>query len=63
MLDTNMLSILQYNINKSREKVMASFLVDKQMLEYDIIALQEPWRNPFQHMTYHPVKDQFDLIY
>jgi hypothetical protein len=63
MLKDNTLSILQYNVNKSRDKVMAGLLADERALEYDIIAIQEPWRNPFYHTTYHPVKDRFDLVY
>ncbi|KAI9768417.1 MAG: hypothetical protein M1839_004114 [Geoglossum umbratile] len=42
---------------------MAGLLADKRALEYDIIAIQEPWRNPFHPTTYNPVKDRFDLIY
>lgn len=42
---------------------MASLLANERALEYDIIAIQEPWRNPYHHTTYHPVKDRFDLIY
>ena len=62
MRSTN-LSILQYNVNKSREQVMGPLLADDRALEYDIIALQEPWKNPFQGTTYHPVRDRFDLLY
>jgi len=57
------LSILQYNVNKSREQVMAPLLADENTWEYDIIAIQEPWRNKFQTTTYHPIKDRFDLVY
>jgi len=63
MPDNNSLSILQYNVRKSRDQVMASLLANEKALEYDIIALQEPWRNRYQYTTYHPVKDRFDLIY
>jgi hypothetical protein len=63
MLKDNTLSILQYNVNKSQDKVMAGILADERALEYNIIAIQEPWRNPFHHTTYHPVKDHFDLVY
>lgn len=31
--------------------------------EYDIIAIQEPWRNPFSDTTHHPAKDLFHLCY
>jgi hypothetical protein len=30
---------------------------------YDILAIQEPYRNPFQNTTYHPAKDRFHLLY
>lgn len=56
-------SILQYNVNKSREQVMAPLMADENVWKYDIIAIQEPWRNKFQAATYHPVKDRFDLVY
>ena len=57
------LSILQYNVNKSQEQVMAPMLTDENVWKYDIIAIQEPWRNKFQAATYHPVKDCFNLVY
>ena len=36
------LSILQYNVHKSRDIVMASMLRDSQVHEYNILAIQEP---------------------
>jgi len=42
---------------------MAGLLNDKQIQQYDILAIQEPWRNPFFHTTYNPTRDHFDLIY
>ena len=33
------------------------------ILDIDIIALQEPWRNTRDQTTYHPRKDAFHLIY
>lgn len=36
------LSVLQYNIRKSRDQVMMPFFDDPQTLSYDIIAIQEP---------------------
>jgi hypothetical protein len=32
-------------------------LPNESIWKYDIIAIQEPLRNPFQTVTYHPVKD------
>ncbi|PWI64463.1 hypothetical protein PCL_10441 [Purpureocillium lilacinum] len=31
--------------------------------KYDILAIQEPWRNPFKATTYHPLKGHFHLTY
>jgi exonuclease III len=55
------LSILQYNVHKSRDMVMATMLRDPRIREYDILAIQEPWRNPFVATTHHPAKDIFHL--
>jgi hypothetical protein len=55
------LSILQYNVHKSRDMVMATMLRDPRIHEYDILAIQEPWRNPFAATTHHPAKDVFHL--
>ncbi len=30
---------------------------------YDILAIQEPWRNPFQHTTNHRLAQHFELYY
>jgi hypothetical protein len=57
----NTLSILQYNVRKSRDIVMATMLRDPRIHEYDILAIQEPWRNPYMATTHHPAKDVFHL--
>jgi hypothetical protein len=57
------LSILQYNVHKSRDTVMATLLRDPQIAEYDILAIQEPWRNPYTATTHHPAKHIFHLCY
>ena len=36
------LRILQYNVQKSKDKVIALLLADLRTHEFDIIALQEP---------------------
>lgn len=56
------LKILQYNTRKSRE-IMAEAFHRHEILDYDILAIQEPYRNPFQHTTHHPVKARFHLLY
>ncbi|KAJ6436485.1 hypothetical protein O9K51_10967 [Purpureocillium lavendulum] len=57
------LRILQYNVWKSRDVVLASLFQNQRILEYDILAIQEPWRNPFIATTYHPLKGHFHLTY
>ena len=57
------LRILQYNVQKSRDVVLASLFKDRRILEYDILAIQEPWRNPFINTSYHPLKRHFHLTY
>lgn len=63
MLGNQELRILQYNVQKSRDIVLASLFQNPRVLEYDILAVQEPWRNPFIATTYHPLKTHFQLTY
>lgn len=53
------LSILQYNVGKSRDIVMATLLRDPKIVDFDILAIQEPWVNPFMDTTHQPAKDLF----
>ncbi|KAH7563672.1 hypothetical protein BM1_00719 [Bipolaris maydis] len=43
--------------------VMASLLRDPGIYDFDIIAIQEPWKNPYTTTTHHPAKDKFHLCY
>jgi len=56
------LRILQYNANKSRNKVLIGLLQDPRTASYDIIAIQEPWRNPFDYAAYNPRSSPFHLV-
>ncbi|CVL08851.1 uncharacterized protein FMAN_14093 [Fusarium mangiferae] len=42
---------------------MATLLRDPDIGRYDILAIQEPWKNPFDTTTHHPAKDKFHLCY
>ncbi|KAJ5413841.1 hypothetical protein N7509_000468 [Penicillium cosmopolitanum] len=42
---------------------MAQFMRDPAVIEADIIALQEPWKNPFSNTTHYPAKDTHELLY
>lgn len=50
-------------MRKSWKEVMIPLFEHKQKKEVDIIALQEPWQNPWKHTTYHLLKSFFDLVY
>ena len=63
MVGNQELRILQYNVRKSKDVVLDSLFRLPRVLEYDILAIQEPWRNPFKATTYHPLKTHFHLIY
>jgi exonuclease III len=58
----HVIRILQYNVNKSRNKVLASLMEDPRRKDFDIIAIQEPWRNTYDHAAYNPRASGFHLI-
>ena len=55
------LKILQYNVNKSRAKVLIGLLQDPEIATYDIITTQEPWRNPHDNAGYNPRSSPFHI--
>lgn len=61
MLDKEPLSILQYNVNKSRTRVTIPLFESDGIINYDILVIQEPWKNPFQATTNNRVSQYFDL--
>jgi len=63
MTEQQQLNILQYNVRKAKDTVMATLLRDPRVAEYNVLAIQEPWRNPFMLTTYHSAKDIFYLCY
>jgi hypothetical protein len=42
---------------------MASMLRDERILDFDIIAIQEPWRNEHINIMHHPCSQHLDLLY
>jgi exonuclease III len=48
---------------RSRDEVIATLLRDPKIQEYDILALQEPWRNLFTSTTYNPISHSFHLCF
>ena len=63
MTEHQSLRILQYNVQKSRDVVLASLFQNSNIGSYNVLAIQEPWRNPFINTSYHPLKDTFHLAY
>ena len=63
MRNTNSLSILQYNVRNDRVSTMLPLLADPNTQDYDIIAIQEPWRNPFAPTTLSSHQSGFHLLY
>ncbi len=57
------LTIIQYNTRKSRSLVMILLFQNDEILNIDIIAIQEPWRNTRDQTIYHPRKNSFHLLY
>jgi hypothetical protein len=41
MKNTNVLIILQYNVRNEKIRIMISLLVDKNIQNYDVIAIQK----------------------
>ena len=56
------LTLLQYNVNKSRDKVLIGLLDDPGIARIDILAIQEPWRNRYNQEGYNPRNSPFYLI-
>ena len=42
---------------------MADFLANPEVSKADIIAVQEPWENPYNDTTYHPLKQTHELLF
>jgi ribonuclease HI len=57
------LHILQYNMHKAKDTVMATFLRDPKVLKATIIAAQEPWRNNLSDTTHQPAAATHQLLY
>lgn len=63
MSEHPVLRILQYNVNKSKDRVIIPLFENPLTPTYDILAIQVPWRNSFQHTTNHRLAQHFELSY
>ena len=41
----------------------AALLRDRKITSFDVVAIQEPWRNPFVHATHNPILPHFEVDY
>jgi hypothetical protein len=57
------LSILQYNVHKSKDLMMTSFLRNSAIKNFDIIIIQKSWIDVYANTTHHFLKDNHILIY
>ena len=63
MSKDSLLSVLQYNVRKSKDGVMAPLLEEQEIQDYDILAIQEPSYNSFNKSTYNPSSSKFLLAH
>jgi hypothetical protein len=63
MRNTNVLIILQYNVRNERVRTMISLLADKNIQNYDVIAIQKFWRNLFASISLNSSQSDFHLLY
>jgi len=61
MIERSKLRILQYNVHKSRDKVMITLLQEKKIQEYDILIIQESWRFRKRAKIYNSSRVRFAL--
>jgi hypothetical protein len=54
--------LLQYNIHKSKNTVAVPLLADPCIKEFHILAIQEPWNNPYVRTSYNPSSSNFWLV-
>lgn len=55
--------MLQHNVNKSRSRVMIPLFESEGITDFDILAIQEPWRNLHQPTTNNRLNQHFELHY
>jgi hypothetical protein len=54
---------LQYNVRNEKVRIMISLLVDKNIQDYDVIAIQKFWRNFFASISLSSSQNDFHLLY
>jgi hypothetical protein len=57
------LIILQYNIRNNKEDIMISLLIDSIVRQFDVLVIQEFWRNACVSTSYNSFNIDFHLTY
>ena len=63
MSGTTGLKILQYNVQKKKDAVMAPLLEDESARDIDVFAIQEPSRNSMNGTSFNPSSSRFYLAH
>lgn len=63
MSRTRGLKILQYNVQRRKDAVMAPLLESKEVKDMDVLAIQEPARNLMNKTSYNPSTSRFHLAH
>lgn len=58
----NKLRILQYNVHKSRNKMMIALLQEEKIQEYNILVIQESWQHHVGISAYNSRSANFTLV-
>ncbi len=54
---------MQYNVRNERIRTMISLFVDKNIQDYDVIAIQKLWRNLFASISLNSSQNDFHFLY
>ncbi len=63
MKNTNVLIILRYNVRNENIRTMISLFANKNIQNYDVIAIQKLWRNSFVSISLNNNQNDFHLLY
>jgi hypothetical protein len=63
MKNTNVLIILQYNVRNERICTMILLLINKNVQNYDVIAIQKFWRNSFASILLNNNQNDFHWLH
>ena len=63
MLKNQSLTILQYNVNNFKFKIIIFLFETKNIFDYDVLVIQKSWKNSFQNVINNKLNQYFDTYY